>query len=79
MTAQPPDPDPARTSGLEAGGGVTPGELPPDSAQTSGVSAPQPRARRKYTPTVVVSIVVVTLFVLLFVATGVWLLFDLLA
>ncbi|MEU4741733.1 DUF6480 family protein, partial [Actinosynnema sp. NPDC023658] len=31
MTATPPDPDPARTPGLEPGGGVAPGETPPDS------------------------------------------------
>lgn len=73
MTAQPPDPDPARTPGLEPGGGVAPGELPPDSAQTSGVSHPQPRARRKMTPTVVVSVIAVAVLVLLFIATGVFL------
>jgi hypothetical protein len=44
MTAQPPDPDPHRTPDpdLEAGGGVPPGSTPPDSAQTSGLSHPQP-------------------------------------
>ncbi|HET6710817.1 DUF6480 family protein, partial [Amycolatopsis sp.] len=38
----PPDPDPRRTPDLEAGGGVPPGSTPPDSAQTSGLSHPQP-------------------------------------
>ncbi|MEU4523475.1 MULTISPECIES: DUF6480 family protein [unclassified Amycolatopsis] len=42
MTAEPPDPDPRRTPDLEAGGGVPPGSTPPDSAQTSGLSHPQP-------------------------------------
>ncbi|MEV6644455.1 DUF6480 family protein [Amycolatopsis sp. NPDC051371] len=42
MTALPPDPDPNRTPDLEAGGGVPPGSTPPDSAQTSGLSHPQP-------------------------------------
>ncbi len=42
MTATPPDPDPGRTPDLEAGGGVPPGSTPPDSAQTSGLSHPQP-------------------------------------
>jgi hypothetical protein len=71
MTATPPDPDPARTPSLEPGGGVAPGELPPDSAQTSGLSEHQPRVRRRLTPTAVVTIVAISLFVLLFVATGV--------
>ncbi|MET8849240.1 DUF6480 family protein [Amycolatopsis sp. NPDC004625] len=42
MTATPPDPDPYRTPDLEPGGGVPPGSTPPDSAQTSGLSHPQP-------------------------------------
>jgi len=42
MTAEPPDPDPHRTPDLEVGGGVPPGSTPPDSAQTSGLSHPQP-------------------------------------
>jgi len=75
MTAQPPDPDPAHTSDLEPGGGVAPGSTPPDSAQTSGLSAPQPRATRKFTPTVVVSLIALAVFILLFAAT-VLVLFD---
>lgn len=77
MTAQPPDPDPATTPGLAPGGGVRPGDLPPDSAQTSGLSEPQPTARSRYTPTTVVSIVAVIVFVLLFVVTGVVLVVNL--
>ncbi|AIG75305.1 Hypothetical protein AJAP_12115 [Amycolatopsis japonica] len=41
MTAQPPDPEPEKTR-REPGGGVRPGDTPPDSAQTSGLSHPQP-------------------------------------
>jgi len=78
VTAQPPDPDPARTPSLEPGAGVRPGETPPDSAQTSGLSEPQPRARHKYTPATVAGIVAVAVFVLLFIATGVLLVMDLL-
>jgi hypothetical protein len=70
MTAQPPDPDPTQTSGLEPGGGVAPGSTPPDSAQTSGLSAPQPTPRRKFTPTVVASFIAIAIFVLLFLATA---------
>ena len=77
MSDTPPDPDPARTPSLEPGGGVRPGETPPDSAQTSGLSDPQPPARRKYTPATVAGIVAIAFFVLLFVATGVLLVMDL--
>ena len=76
MTALPPDPDPAQTTGLEPGGGVAPGATPPDSAQTSGLSESQPRPRRRLTPTVVASLIALAIFVLLFVVTGVWLLVD---
>ena len=73
MTAVPPDPDPARTPGLEPGGGVAPGATPPDSAQTSGLSAPEPPPRHRFTPTVIVSLVALAIFLLLFVATAVFL------
>jgi hypothetical protein len=76
MTAQPPDPEPTRTPGLEPGGGVAPGETPPDSAQTSGLSAPEPRPRRRFTPTTVASLVALTVFVLLFLVVAVWLVVD---
>lgn len=72
MTATPPDPDPARTPGLEPGGGVAPGSTPPDSAQTSGLGEPEPRPRNRITPTAVISLVAIALFVLLFVAAAVW-------
>jgi hypothetical protein len=70
MTALPPDPDPAQTPGLEPGGGVAPGSTPPDSAQTSGLSEPEPRARHRFTPTVIVSLVAIGIFILLFAATA---------
>jgi hypothetical protein len=74
MTATPPDPDPTQVPGLEPGGGVAPGSTPPDSAQTSGVSEPEPRPRRRVTPTTVVGVAAVDIFALLFVATAVVLL-----
>lgn len=70
MTAQPPDPDPARTPGLEPGGGVSPGATPPDSAQTSGLSEPEPPPRRRFTPAMVVGLIAIAVFLLLFVATA---------
>jgi len=71
MTAEPPDPDPARTPGLEPGGGVAPGATPPESAQTSGLSEPEPRPRRRLTPTAIASLIAIALFVLLFAVTAV--------
>jgi hypothetical protein len=41
------DPDPARTPGLEAGGGVQPGETPPDADQLSGASGDRQRTPNK--------------------------------
>jgi len=77
MTAQPPDPDPARTPGLEPGGGVAPGATPPDSAQTSGVSEPEPRPRHRLRPATVIGLIAIAVLVLLFAATAVVLLLNL--
>lgn len=71
MTATPPDPDPARTPGLEPGGGVAPGETPPDSGQTSGLSHPQPMPSRKGPIITLVAVLVVTLLTLAFVVVEV--------
>jgi hypothetical protein len=45
-TSDNPDPDPAVTAGLGAGGGVTPGDTPPDSDSMSGATGDD----RKSTP-----------------------------
>jgi hypothetical protein len=73
VTDLPPDPDPANTPGVEPGGGVAPGDTPPDSAQTSATPNPDPPARQKLTPTGVATFATIALFVLLFVATAVFL------
>lgn len=77
MTAQPPDPDPARTPGLEPGGGVAPGATPPDSAQTSGLAEPEPRPRRRLRPATVVGLIALVVLVLIFGTTAVVLLLNL--
>jgi len=77
MTALPPDPDPATTTSLEAGGGVSPGETPPDSAQTAGLGDPGHPPRKKVTPTAVFAIVAIVVFIALFVAAGVFMVADL--
>lgn len=48
MIERPPDPEPEQTPGLEPGGGVPPGETPPESASgTAAVSHQEPRVRRR--------------------------------
>jgi Family of unknown function (DUF6480) len=76
MTAQPPDPDPARTPGLEPGGGVAPGATPPESAQTSGLSEPEPHPRRRFTAGMVVGLIAIAVLVLVFLTTGILLLLN---
>ncbi|WP_447006997.1 DUF6480 family protein [Saccharothrix isguenensis] len=71
MTATPPDPDPARTPGLEPGGGVAPGETPPDSGQTSGLSHPQPMPSRRGPIITLVAVLVVTALTVAFIVAQV--------
>ncbi|MFE9747671.1 DUF6480 family protein [Saccharothrix saharensis] len=71
MTATPPDPDPARTPGLEPGGGVAPGETPPDSGQTSGLSHPQPMPSRRGPIITLVAVLLITLLTVAFVVAQV--------
>ncbi|MBF6521349.1 DUF6480 family protein [Nocardia farcinica] len=65
------DPDPARTPDLEPGGGVRPGDTPPDTPQTSGLSAPEPRTSKHFPPTGVAAVAVMVLLVAVFVAVAV--------
>jgi hypothetical protein len=70
----PPDPQPDRTPGLEPGGGVPPGETPPDSGSATeglGVREPDP-------PTVlpVAFVAVVVLGAVILVALVVWAALD---
>lgn len=71
MTTQPPDPDPAQIPGLEPGGGVAPGTTPPAAPQTSGVAEPQPPDTRRFTPSSVLTVIAVCVFVAAFIAVAV--------
>lgn len=57
MTATPPDPDPERTPGLEPGGGVRPGDTPPESGQTSGLSHDEPEPPKATTARIIVALI----------------------
>jgi hypothetical protein len=57
MTTTPPDPDPERTPGLEPGGGVRPGDTPPESGQTSGLSHREPTPPKATTGRIVIALI----------------------
>ena len=57
MTTTPPDPDPDRTPGLEPGGGVRPGDTPPESGQTSGLSHREPTPPKATTGRIVIALI----------------------
>lgn len=63
--------DPERTPRLEGATGVEPGATPPDAAQTSGLSEPEPRTSGRFPPTGVATIVGVIILVLIFLAVAV--------
>jgi hypothetical protein len=62
----PPDPDPERTPGLEPGGGVRPGDTPPESGSVSGLSHPQPMPGKAFpiATTIVIGILVLCVLAL---------------
>lgn len=72
-----PDPDPAATAGLEAGGGVTPGETPPIAASTSSAHYQPPAPSGRGLSVVLLGVlgVVVLLIVIGFVGKALGLFF----
>ena len=62
------DPDPASTPDLEEGGGVSPGATPPESGQTSGLSAPEPATSNHFPVGGWVAMVAIAEIVAIFVA-----------
>lgn len=71
------DPDPSDTPDLEPGGGVPPGSTPPDTPQTSGLSAPEPRTRHHFPPTGILAVIATIALVALFAVVAVALLASL--
>ncbi|WP_433271904.1 DUF6480 family protein [Actinosynnema sp. CS-041913] len=71
MTATPPDPDPARTPGLEPGGGVAPGDTPPESGQSSGLSHREPMPSRGRNIAALIVVLIITVMALGFVVAQV--------
>ncbi|MFI6043778.1 DUF6480 family protein [Nocardia sp. NPDC051321] len=65
------DPDPGKTPDLEPGGGVAPGSTPPDTAQTSGLSAPEPSTRHRFPITGIAAIAVTVVLVAIFAAVAI--------
>jgi hypothetical protein len=71
MTALPPDPDPTDAPAVGAGGGVEPGDTPPDSAQTSASANQDPPPRSRFTPTMIAILTAVGVLFAIFLTVSV--------
>ncbi|KOS53994.1 DUF6480 family protein [Rhodococcus rhodochrous] len=76
MSTQDPGPRPEDVPGLDAGGGVQPGDTPPDAGQTSGLSHPQPNPSRVMPVFAIVLIALIVLGVAAFFVARAFALFD---
>ncbi|WP_433655324.1 DUF6480 family protein [Nocardia sp. CA-128927] len=65
------DPDPRTTPDLEPGDGVPPGSTPPETAQTSGLSAPEPSTSHHFPGTGIAAMVATMLLVVVFTAVAI--------
>ncbi|MEH3140800.1 MAG: DUF6480 family protein [Mycobacterium kyogaense] len=77
MTALPPDPDPMDTPSEERAGGVPPGEIPPQSAQTSASKNPDPTAGKNLNPRAAIGVAAIVFFVAIFAVVAVVLIIQL--
>ncbi|KKE99013.1 DUF6480 family protein [Mycolicibacterium obuense] len=77
MTALQPDPDPMDTPSEERAGGVPPGEISPQSAQTSATKNPDPTAGKNVNPRAAIGIAAIALFAVVFAVVAIVLIIQL--
>lgn len=71
MTGMPPQPEPEEVPGLEPGGGVAPGDTPPDAGSTAVGEEPGPVPTRRMTTGSILSVILVAIFAIAFIAVAV--------
>ncbi|MDH6290012.1 MULTISPECIES: DUF6480 family protein [Rhodococcus] len=76
MSVERPGPEPDDAPALDDGGGVRPGDTPPDAGQTSGLSHPQPMPGRTVPILAFIVVGLLVLAVAAFFVARVFALFD---
>ncbi|MGC4935175.1 DUF6480 family protein [Gordonia sp. DT30] len=66
------NPDPSQTPGLEPGGSVRPGDTPPESPQTSGLSHQEAPMAQRFPYTGRLALVAVALIVIVFILVAIF-------